>query len=194
MKKENIGILLAILALVGVISVWGLWICNVIGFSVVSLDSFVGVMVAILGLLITFAIGWQIINAFDIRNKLTKIQTLKAEIDEQRNKIDNLVLQVEYQSCINQSYIFDKQGYQHRGFACTMQAINLGLQLNLNEDINIALKNLKEFAIGSKNEECYEDAMKLITSADKGIRAASQFALIKEQYEEIIRLFPAQIE
>ena len=43
-----------------------LWICNVGGFTVVSLDTFVGVIVALLAIIVTFVIGWQIYNAIDI--------------------------------------------------------------------------------------------------------------------------------
>ena len=39
-----------------------LWICNVGGFTVVSLDSFVGVIVALLAIIVTFVTGWQIYN------------------------------------------------------------------------------------------------------------------------------------
>lgn len=84
MKKENLSILFSLIALVGVVTVWGLWICNTLRLSVVSLDSFIGVMITLLGILVTFAIGWQIINALEIKAKLKEIEIIKMNLSKQQ--------------------------------------------------------------------------------------------------------------
>ena len=44
-----------------------------------SLDTFIGVMVTMVGILVTFAVGWQIINALEIKNKLAEIDVYKRQ-------------------------------------------------------------------------------------------------------------------
>ena len=61
--KRDISIILSLIALVGVIILAMLWCCRSMSLSAVSLDTFIGVMAATIGLLVTFAIGWQVINA-----------------------------------------------------------------------------------------------------------------------------------
>lgn len=75
--KRDISIILSLIALVGVIILAMLWCCRSMSLSAVSLDTFIGVMAATIGLLVTFAIGWQVINALDIKNKLAEIEKLK---------------------------------------------------------------------------------------------------------------------
>ena len=75
--KKNISIILSILALAIASVLAVLLACRNVTLSSISLDSFVGVMVAMIGILVTFAVGWQIINALEIKGKLAEIEKLK---------------------------------------------------------------------------------------------------------------------
>lgn len=66
-----------------------LWCCNVGGFTVVSLDSFVGVIVALLAIIVTLAVAWQIYNAIDIRNKIDELKNWKTILKIKRNRLNN---------------------------------------------------------------------------------------------------------
>lgn len=81
--KKNLSLILSLLALVGVVVLAVLWWCRSVSLTDVSLDTFIGVMVGMVGILVTFAIGWQIINALEIKSKLADIERLKTEIDAQ---------------------------------------------------------------------------------------------------------------
>ena len=70
--KKNLGIILSLVALVGVVVLAVVMACLNVSLSNVSLDTFIGVMVTMIGILVTFAVGWQIINALEIKSKLTK--------------------------------------------------------------------------------------------------------------------------
>ena len=70
--KKNLSIILSLLALVGVVVLAVVMACLNVSLSNVSLDTFIGVMVTMIGILVTFAVGWQIINALGIKSKLTK--------------------------------------------------------------------------------------------------------------------------
>lgn len=75
--KKNLSIILSLLALVGVVVLAVVMVCLNVSLSNVSLDTFIGVMVTMIGILVTFAVGWQIINALEIKNKLAEIEKLK---------------------------------------------------------------------------------------------------------------------
>lgn len=72
--KKKLSIILSTLSLIGVLSVWVLWICESFEMSVITLDTFIGVIVALLAIIVTVAIGFQIVNAMDLRERLSQLE------------------------------------------------------------------------------------------------------------------------
>lgn len=72
--KTKLSIILSIISIVGVLSICGLWLFGTMKLSVVSLDTFIGVTVALLAIIFTIIIGWQIINTIEIRNWMIQIE------------------------------------------------------------------------------------------------------------------------
>ncbi len=83
--KKNLSIILSLLVLVGVAD------GRVARY-------FIGVMV---GILVTFAVGWQIINALEIKSKLAEIERLKAEIDAQHAQIEKIAARSAFDTAVN---------------------------------------------------------------------------------------------
>ena len=75
MKKWSFAHICAFLSLAISVTMLVLWCCNVGGFTVVSLDSFVGVIVALLAIVVTLAVGWQIYNRIDFKNRIKEHYT-----------------------------------------------------------------------------------------------------------------------
>ena len=108
--KKNLKIIFLLLAVVGILVIALLLIfCNV-SLADVSLDTFIGVMVTMIGILVTFAVGWQIINALEIKNKLAEMEKLKVEINSQREKIEKISARSRYDIALNRSYMLYKSG------------------------------------------------------------------------------------
>lgn len=185
--KKNLSIILSLTAIVGIVILAILWCCRSMSLTAVSLDTFIGVMAAMIGLLVTFAIGWQIINALDIKSKLAEIENLKGEITEQRTEINRLVTRSKFDSNVNQSYTMHKLGWHHKAFACTLEAIKYGLVLDdAYEELDVLLANLKVFAVNSQREHCYQSECDMMVAADEAIRKSPKFALIKDKYTDAI--------
>ncbi len=70
--KSNLSTIVSIIALIGTISIWLLWLCDSIKLSIIGLDTLIGVIVALLALIFTIAIGYQIINAIEIKGKMER--------------------------------------------------------------------------------------------------------------------------
>lgn len=83
-NNNNLSLWLSVISLVGVATFAVLWICNVRPQSVVSLDSFVGVATGLIGIMVTFAIGWQIVNAMEIKNKIKEMDALREKLNAQQ--------------------------------------------------------------------------------------------------------------
>ena len=79
--KSNLSTIVSIIALIGTISIWLLWLCNSIKLSITGLDTLIGVIVALLALIFTIAIGYQIINAIEIKGKMVELEQRQAHLD-----------------------------------------------------------------------------------------------------------------
>lgn len=85
--KTRISIILSTISIIGVLSVWGLWIYGSLELSVVSLDTFIGVIVALLAIVFTVIIGFQIVNAIDMREKMSQLEKRQMEILENERQL-----------------------------------------------------------------------------------------------------------
>ena len=83
-------IICSCLALFFSLTITTLWCINVGGFEVVSLDSFVAVIVALLAVAVTFVLGWQIYNTIELKNKIEELERLRELSDNQKSELDLL--------------------------------------------------------------------------------------------------------
>ena len=85
--KTKLSIILSIISIVGVLSICGLWLFGAIKLSVVSLDTFIGVIVALLAIIFTIIIGWQILNTIEIRNWMSQIEQNQNALAENERRL-----------------------------------------------------------------------------------------------------------
>lgn len=64
-RKSIWALCLSIAAILLCLLVFALWALEVMPHSVVSAESFIGACVALLGVIVTVAVGWQIYNAIE---------------------------------------------------------------------------------------------------------------------------------
>ena len=91
-KKANWAIGLSSASFLIVVSMITMWICEAREICVVELDSFIGVIVALLAIIVTLVLGWQIFNIFELKNKIDEVNELKKQFKEQQNNIQQLTL------------------------------------------------------------------------------------------------------
>lgn len=97
MKKENKSIIFSSIALFGVLLLGGLWLCGAWHPRVVTLDTFIGVIATLIGIMVTFAIGWQIVNAMEIKSKISELEEGKKQVEFLQQQIEDqtAVLRIE---------------------------------------------------------------------------------------------------
>ena len=146
--KKNISIILSILALAIASVLAVLLACRNVTLSSISLDTFVGVMVAMIGILVTFAVGWQIINALEIKGKLAEIEKLKADINDQREQMHELAESTKHDSMLVRAQAFYRDGDFINATICSMDSLLHCLPLKVPSNIHLVLHTTEAFMMG----------------------------------------------
>lgn len=186
-KKANWAIGLSVVALILIAIMFVLWCCNAGGFSAVSLDTFVGVIVALLAIIVTIAIGWQIFNIYEVKNQLGKIQQLNFELNKQRQAFEEMSISSAHIHAISLSYIAINQKEYCEAFRYLVEALYLSLKHptmpNL-ESILLTMEEdcIKHITVGTAVKSEFYD-----TTAFKNhqLRELPTFNCIKRRYEKI---------
>ena len=85
--KEKLPIILSVVSILIALTIGGLWLFGTMHISVVSLDTFIGVIVALLAIIYTMIIGFQIVNAIDMREKMSQLEKRQMEILENERQL-----------------------------------------------------------------------------------------------------------
>jgi hypothetical protein len=190
-KKANRAIGLSVVALILVAIMFVLWCCNAGGFSAVSLDTFVGVIVALLAIIVTIAIGWQIWAAMDLKSNIAKldsrireIENLKKQFGQQQEKIEQLSLKNQHLMGYTWGKSAYKEGKWILAFRFFILSLSSSLQLKSPMNVEGILSHIDE--ISKKTQTRMKLERKLyaeIVDADKKIRSLNNFSLIEARYK-----------
>lgn len=189
--KKNISIILSILALVIASVLAVLLVCRNVTLSSISLDTFVGVMVAMIGILVTFAVGWQIINALEIKGKLAEIEKLKADINDQREQMHELAESTKHDSMLVRAQAFYRDGDFINATICSMDSLLHCLPLKVPSNIHLVLHTTEAFMMGINKFATLEEYNEIV-ELDAAIRKAKNYTFIKPTYEQIWKEFVKQ--
>lgn len=186
--KKNISIILSILALAIASVLAVLLVCRNVTLSSISLDTFVGVMVAMIGILVTFAVGWQIINALEIKGKLAEIEKLKADINYQREQMHELAESTKHDSMLVRAQAFYRDGDFINATICSMDSLLHCLPLKVPSNIHLVLHTTEAFMMGINKFATIEEKNEILR-LDEAIRSADNYIFISENYDHIWRKF-----
>ena len=186
--KKNISIILSILALAIASVLAVLLACRNVTLSFISLDTFVGVMVAMIGILVTFAVGWQIINALEIKGKLAEIEKLKADINDQREQMRELAESTKHDSMLVRAQAFYRDGDFINATICSMDSLLHCLPLKVPSNIHLVLHTTEAFMMGI-NEPATVEEKNEILRLNEAIRSADNYIFISENYDRIWHKF-----
>lgn len=172
-----------------------LWCCNVGGFSVVSLDSFVGVIVALLAIIVAIVIGWQIINGLEIKGKLAEIDSLKNKVEEQNKTIEQLNYKTYHHLLSTMAMDALENNEAEEAFRYALASLVNTMKLNVPINISRTLKLLKECTKHFNNDrkvdkEFYDETLKL----DKELKSMKDYEFIRTQYEPLMDLYIKKVK
>lgn len=172
-----------------------MWCCNVGGFSAVNLDTFVGVIVALLAIIVTFVLGWQIFNIFELKNKIDEVNELKSQFEKQNACIDELSIKTEHRLFLTWGDIaFELNQYDN---AVYYYIISLSHSLKLHDPINVPkLITMLQAGCGLISAKVKLDtkSKENLCAANKRILESPYFCCIKDNYERIYSQYIQNVE
>lgn len=195
MKKWSLAHFCAYLSLAISITLLVLWCCNVGGFTVVSLDSFVGVIVALLAIIVTIAIGLQIFNILEINRKIEKLSILEDKLSTQEETFNQ-------QNNKSQESIYfilgcdsGRDGDFKSAFRFYLFSLEFAMQLKSSSNIGVLLEALEKI-VNKIKEGSIADSNYLyaIEKSDNAIKSSPNYFFIKDQYEKIYNSFRSKIK
>ncbi len=201
-KKANWALILSVASLVIIVAIIGLWCFKSKEIAVVTLDTFIGIIVALLAVIVTIAIGWQIWAAMDLKSNITKLDTRIKEVENIRDQFkqqeqDMKLLHYEAQHF---SHIAIAETYKSRklfldAFRFYMSALKCGLKLTQPINLQPMINSMNECAssitgVQEVNERTRDD----ISINNESIRKSPLFRIVQDDYEKAYSLFKSKVK
>lgn len=172
-----------------------LWICNVGGFAVVTLDSFVGVVVALLAIVVTLAIAWQIYSSIEIKNKIEELNELRHKLNVQEEESKRQVFHLN-------SLIFGSLAevdFTRRNYVSAFSYLMTSLESDMLLDIprnSITLLEKMEYAVSQITSKVSLDVERFgrIKSSNDVISESKHYNMIKKRYEKVYNEFISKVK
>lgn len=187
-KKTNYAIWLSVISLILWFVVVVLWLFNVYEFSVVDSNTFTGVIIALLALIVTFVVGWQIFNVLDVKAQLSDIADLKKQLQQQREDNEEDFNSMMYLQSIAFGDISLQNNNISDAFNIYLWAVYYSLKLK-NEYIDELLIISQLNRVANSLTDIDEKAKNQIINTDSKIRELPRFKYIKNEYEKAYHIF-----
>ena len=195
MKKWSFAHFCAFLSLAISITLLVLWCCNVGGFTVVSLDSFVGVIVALLAIVVTMAVGWQIYNSIEIKSQIEELSTLKEKLKTQEQTINQQTGKAQHMISYILGIEASKEIQYLESFRFFMSSLRYTMQLDTPLNVEHLLKRLELVANKIDEGTTFDsDRLKDVYDFNESIQVSPHYSLIKSQYEKIFKNFNDKVK
>lgn len=195
MKNFSLAHICAYFSLAISITMLVLWCCNVGGFNVVSLDTFVGVIVTLLTIAVTLAIAWQIFNSVELKNKIEELNVLKDRLNKQEKKNKE---QTYYMSHLIYGGLADVEISRKNyilAFSYLMKVLENTMSLEEPMNINVVFTRMKlSVSKIAKDSILSFRNKKNIQYSDKIIRESRGYNMIESQYEKIFNDFFSKVK
>ncbi len=190
-KKITLALLISIVALLLCLLVFALWMFETIPHSVILPETFIGVCVALLGVIVTIAVGSQIVNVMEIKSSQ---KIYENELKSALETIKHQQLQIAAEQIRNahlhhctMAMIAEFQGHYPQAIYYFFGVLLTGLQMqeplgNENyalEHIGICLVRCKEW--NNIPSQWHED----LKNIDATIKQLPNYRWIKDKYEPL---------
>ena len=194
--KTKLPVILSLISILGVISVWVLWLCESLELAVVSLDTFIGVIVALLAIVVTVAIGYQIINAIEVKDEIKQLKQQQKTVLENERRLAEFAnnLQTSISTGDAESYYDNKQYVE--AFAFYHTALSFAIRANLPNQMN-RMKQISDIVkqISERPTVSYAKLKQQIVLDTEMIRKTASYQnCLGEEYETVMMEFWAKMK
>ncbi len=184
--KLNWAFWLSIVAILVSTAVVILWACDALHYSVVTLDTFIGVVVALLAIIVTIILGWQIYNAIDIRQRMKKIDELEKNLQDQQKQLVDASYSMHHLIGVtwgNEAYL---RGDYILSFRRLIDALNNTMHTIKCQNANTIIDYMKECCGKMQDHSNIQKKwFEEIKEDNEDIRESANYHFIQERYEAI---------
>ena len=183
-NKPNFAHICAYISLLISIVMLILWCCNAGGFSVVSLDSFVGVIVGLLAIIVTLVLGWQITSILEVKDKIQRITKLEENLHMLKETTLLLNYNTQAQLNIGRGDSWEREGSFDSAFSAYHTALRYAIAYG-SDDLSFFFTVFRRIvpkinSIGNAQREMISNDAEIIRNSD----AYRKF--FRNDYEQII--------
>ena len=192
MKKfEKIAvsaIVLSVVSILTVVAMIAMWICESRKMCVVELGSFVGVIVALLAIIVTLVLGWQIFNIFELKNKIEEMSELKSQFLKQKEDISQLTFKTKHLTGFTWAKTANKEKRYVTAFRFGLISLESALQLKKPINVPNLLALLQSVSSTmAQNSSCDESCFEEIEQTYEVIQSLSNYNLIQKDIEQVYK-------
>lgn len=198
MKEAKLSLILSIIAIVGVLAVWLFWTIGSFKLSVVGLDTFIGVIVALLAIIVTIILGWQIVNALEVRGKVEELERRQASMldimDGLNKSIQNTVKlgsNLQAGICDLNASFYESNGHALYAFASLHSALDQAIKAG-QPGLDGRIQNLYHIclAIADNNPKLLPKICQQLLSESSSIKSSEAYrSYLSTGYEQVMTLF-----
>lgn len=185
--KDKISLIISLIAIIGVLVLATVWVFRSWEVCVLGLDTFIGVTVAILALLFTVVIGYQIINTIDVNRKITNLIQRQNTIETNYQNYTKLAMNLQSGICKSTADLYDTKELYLDAFVFYNWALYYAIEAGQPNQY-LGLYQLKSLVPKITNP-IYDYSQKLddILSAAKSIRTTASYRnYFGNEYESIL--------
>lgn len=200
--KAKAAFFMSSLSTLAALVVLGCWYFGTIELAVVTPETFIGITVALLAIIVTIAIGWQIWAAMDLKSNIAKldsrireIENLKKQFGQQQNDIKQLTLKNQHVTSYTWSNLYIKEKDWFHAFRFLL--ISLYSSLQLEKPVNIAMIFSKLNIVAKNiqpNTTCNNKRYEEVVLTDKNIRSLNDYSTIEDRYIKLYEVIFANIK
>ena len=195
MKKLAItSLILSIIAVLAVSALIIYMLCSSGDVNMSLGEGVIGIIVALLALIVTIILGWQIYTAIDIKEKIVIIDELQNKQNSQEHRME----QMYYNSCriIGCAMsAFDIGNESVHSFRWLLSALAASLKLDKPLDVEKLLSDLQnQVKLMQSNILVEEKYMDEIIEFNDGIRESAHYTCIASAYEAIYQEFEHKVK
>ena len=194
-RKSTWALCLSMAAILLCLLVFALWAFDVYPRSIISAETFIGTCVALLGVIVTIAVGWQIYNAIEVKEKIAEIDRLQHKQKEQEHRMEQMYCNTCYMSGYTTAALLMKEDQYVDAFRWTLMSLKFSLWLDTPMNVNemlTALQNIQEkIPVNSVYSKRFMDE---IHEHNKSIRGNKAYNIIAPQYEKIFAEFEQKVK
>lgn len=187
--KKNFTLIISLVSLVAVIVMALMMLLGNANLSYLSLETYIGVIATLIGILVTFVVAWQIINGLEIKGKLAEIDSLKNEVEKQNKTIQQLSYRTQHHMSATMAMDALQNCEVEEAFryalVSLLNAMKLERPINIERIMELLENSSKHFGSNPISKRFYDATLKL----DRELKSMKNYDFIREEYEYLIDLY-----